>query len=102
MAQLPLQKTSDQDLSLIQTRWKSVLDPIIANPANNSLILANLTLASGANTINHMLGQKLQGWVVIGNDSSTTFYDSQAINQQPQLTLILNASGACVINLLVF
>lgn len=99
---LPTLKTEDQDLSLMQSKWKSILDPIISNPANNSLVLSNLTLISGDNTINHLLGRKLQGWIVIGNSAATTFYDKQSSNQQPQLTLALHTSGACVVSLLVF
>ena len=102
MAQLPLQHTSIQDLSLLETRWKALLDPMLANPANNSSILNAVTLKTGFNTINHLLGRALQGWIVIGNNASTTFYDNQANNPQPQSTLILHSSGVCKINLLVF
>lgn len=100
--QLPLVKANDPVLSQLETQWKAILDPLIANPANATSLLANIILVNGKNVINHKLGKKLQGWIVVGNNASTTFYDSQSSNQQQQLTLILNASGACTINLLVF
>lgn len=102
MPSLPLQQTDDHDVSLMQTKWKSIIDPLLANPISSSFVLPRLTLASGDNVINHFLGRKILGWIVVGNNAATTFYDKQASNQQPQLTLILNASGACTISLLVF
>lgn len=102
MPKLPIQLTDDLSLSLMQTKWASIINPFLGNPSNSALIIPNVALVTGSNTINHKLGQKLQGWVVIGNNASTTFYDSQASNQQPDLTLVLVASGACTVSLLVF
>lgn len=89
-------------LDMMQNKWAGEINPLLANPANNTSLLSNVTLISGDNTINHKLGRNLQGWIVIGNNAATTFYDKQATNPYPQLTLVLNASGACMINLLVF
>lgn len=99
---LPIQQTDDQNLMLMQNRWASIINPVLSQPINSGILLNQLVLSSGDNVINHKLGRKLQGWVVVGNDSTVTFYDNQASNQQPQLTLILNSSGSCLINLLVF
>lgn len=87
---------------LANTKWAATLNPLLANPINNGLILSNLKLTSGANTINHFLNRPLQGYFVVLNSASTTFYDSQATNQRPDLTLILNASGATTVSLYVF
>lgn len=86
----------------MQTGWKAQLDPLVVAPANQSLILTGLVLTSGSNTINHKLGQKLQGWVVVGQNASATFYDAQSANTTPALTLVLIASAAVTINLEVF
>ncbi len=102
MSLLPLQQTDNKDLSILQTKWKSILDPVLSNPLIAPVILPGVVLYSGTNVVNHRLGKKLTGWIVIGNSASTTFYDKQASNQQPQLTLVLNASGDCTVSLLVF
>lgn len=87
---------------LANPRWASILNPLLANPLVNGRILQDEEVASGRNIINHGLGRKLQGYIVTLNNANVTFYDSQATNQMPDLTLILNASGAATINLYVF
>jgi hypothetical protein len=84
------------------TKWSAQLNPLLASPLANAQILANVTLSSGANTINHKLGTKLQGYVVILNSANATFYDNQSTNPSPQSTLILVASAATTVSLLVF
>jgi len=99
---LPYFQTQDKDLSLLQTGWAAQINPVITNPANQTNILKNIVLASGDNTINHLLGRVLQGWFVVGQNASATFYDKQSSNAMPDKTLVLNASGAVTINLGVF
>jgi hypothetical protein len=96
---LPLETT----LPMLSTKWKSQLDPVLANPFMGGHLISNMVLTSGDNTINHGLGAKLQGWVVVGNTSGgITFFDKQANNPSPQLTLILNVSGNTTVSLWVF
>ena len=49
-----------------------------------------------------MLGRILQGWIIVRNNAAVTFYDLQTTNQQTSSTLVLHASGACIVNILVF
>lgn len=85
-----------------QTKWAATLNPIVSNPLVSGLILSDVKLTSGANVINHLLGRALQGYIVILNSAAVTYYDSQATNQKPELTLILNASGVATVSLYVF
>lgn len=85
-----------------RTKWSSQINPVIANPLTNGNLLTSIKVVSGKNTINHGLGRKLQGYIVVMNNAATTFYDSQSANQMPDLTLILNASGAATISIYVF
>jgi hypothetical protein len=87
---------------LSQTTWASALNPIIQNPANNSIILKNVVLTAGSNTINHKLGRPLQGWKPTRLRSAATLYDTQDANQTPQLTLVLVASAPVTVDLEVF
>lgn len=86
----------------MQTSWAADLDPLLANPISGARIINNQVLKAGLNTVNHGLGRKLQGWIIIGRNSTGTVYDSQSTNQMAQLTLLLNASAPITINLLVF
>lgn len=98
MASLPLQQPSSQQ----DSRWKSLLDPVIASPLLGGHLLQNITLASGVNTINHELGRSLQGYFVVLNSAPATFNDNQSTNTMPGLTLNLVASAPCVVSLWVF
>lgn len=99
---LPLITTKNQDLSLLQSKWKSILDPIAASPSANVSILKNVSLNTGLNTINHLLGRKLQGWRLVRLRASSTIFDQQDSNTMPELTLVLNASAPVVVDLEVF
>lgn len=98
MANLPKGLT----LSLMQTKWASILDPVISNPSSQSLILNGINLVSGANTINHKLGRDLVGWRIIRINAAATVYDTQASNPSPQTTLQLVSSAAATVSLEVF
>jgi hypothetical protein len=98
VANLPLtQPASTQDI-----RWKSLIDPILANPILAGQQLDNIPLVSGVNTVNHGLGRKLQGYFIVLNSAAATFYDNQSTNSSPTLTLILVASAATTVSLWVY
>ena len=99
---LPIFQTILKDLSLMQTKWASIINPILAAPIVNGLLLNNVSLVSGDNTINHRLGRKLQGWIVVGKNANANIYDKQSTNTMPELTLVLNSSGTLTVNLWVF
>ena len=99
---LPQFQSNDRNLQMLQNQWASQLDPVLINPLVNGRLIQGQVLTSGVNTINHKLGRKLVGWIVVRNNSNVTFYDSQDSNQMPELTLVLNASGATTVSLWVF
>lgn len=94
--------TQKLPLELMQTQWAQQLNPIIANPTVNNLILKNVSLTTGTNVINHKLGRNLQGWKPTRIRASATFYDQQDTNQTPQLTLVLISSADVIVDLEVF
>ena len=81
------------------TRWKSLIDPILKNPLNSVSILEDVSLKVGDNVINHRLGRKLRGWVLLDVNAATTIYRSAPLND---LTLTLNSSAVAIISLGVF
>lgn len=90
------------DISLMQTKWASILNVLLKNPSLKSSILKSVSLASGSNTINHQLGRALTGWRIVRQRASATIYDTQDSNSYPDLTLLLTASGAVVVDIEVF
>lgn len=86
----------------MQTQWAQTLDSVLKNPIIQSNILQSVSLVSGDNVINTLLGRKLQGWFLSRRRGSATIYDKQDSNQTPQLTLVLNSSAPVVVDLVVF
>lgn len=99
---LPIFQSDSEPMTLMQTSWAKYLRPFLENPFLQGRVLTGVVLTSGSNVVNHKLSRKLQGWVIVGQNASATFYDAQASNKSPQLTLVLIASGAVTINLYVF
>ena len=97
--QLPLFKTDITDLSLLQNKWKSLLDPVLANPLNGILILDSVLLSVGSNKIAHLLGQVQQGWLILDINGIATIYRSQPLNKD---YLYLTSSAAVTVSLGVF
>lgn len=93
--QLPL----IDDAKLAQTKWKSILDPLLAKPLNSGNLLTNINLVTGVNVINHRLGRLMQGWIVTDQNSNATFYRSSSLND---LTLTLTSSANSTVSILVF
>lgn len=85
-----------------QTKWASVLNPVISVPFNDGQTLQSVSLVSGTNIINHKLGRKLTGWIVVRLRGPATFYDSQESNPNQQQTLLLNSSANVVADIFVY
>lgn len=86
-------------LDLMQTKWKSLLDPLLANPLNSVNILENISLINGVNVINHLLGKMQQGWFLTDLQGAASIYRSAPFNSS---TLILTSSAAVTVNIGVF
>jgi hypothetical protein len=90
------------NVSQMLTRWRSILNPFISNQSLQSLILPNISLVAGSNTINTGLGRKLVGWRIVRINAVASIYDTQEQNTMPDLTLLLTSSAPCVVSLEVF
>lgn len=102
MASLPQFQSDDRTFQMMQNQWATTLNPIITRAQNNSLILKSISLQSGANSINHLLGRKLQGWKIVRQRAAASIYDDQDSNPTPNLTLALVSDADVVVDLEVF
>lgn len=87
---------------MVQTRWASILDPLTTNPLLQGIVLKQVQLTTGANVINHRLGRKLQGWLIVRLRAPASINDTQDGNTMPQLTLLLNSSADAVVDIYVY
>lgn len=96
---LPLIKGGDQTMQLLQTKWASELNPLLAKPLSNNSLLLGVKLINGVTVVDHLLGRQMQGWIISDIDSAATIFRSQPFNSK---TLTLTSNAACTINLVVF
>lgn len=68
MAQLP--QVPDATL----TKWKSQLDPILANRLLQGNFLQNLDIKAGPNQVSHLLQRQPMGWIICDQTADSTFY----------------------------
>ena len=99
---LPIFQTSSKDLSLLQTKWSGMLNPLLASPMAGGQLLQKVSLKAGSNTINHGLASTLQGWYLTRIRASATVYDTQDSNPIPSKTLLLTASAPAIVDIFVF
>jgi hypothetical protein len=95
---LPLRLPLEQ----LQVRWANVLNPLLASPLADAILLPPMKLVTGSNTINHLLGQAPSGWIPIFHNGWAQIYDTQSANPIPQSTLLLTVSANVTVSLLVF
>ncbi len=98
MNRLPQQLTYEQ----LQTRWASMINPVLSSPIVNGLQLDNIALLTGDNVINHRLGRKPQGYIVVRKNAQAGIFDTQDTNQMPQLTLNLTSDADVTVSLWIY
>lgn len=96
---LPIFQTKDKNFSLMQTSWKAALTPVLQNEINQGLLISNVPISAGVNTINHLLSRNQQGYIITDITAAATLFRSQPLNDK---TLTLTSSANCVISLWVF
>lgn len=90
-------------INSLQAAIEDSLAPMIAKIQNDSNIISNVSLKTGQiNIVNHRLDRKLLGWEIVRLRSEADIWDSQDQNASPNLTLLLNCSADCVVDILVF
>jgi hypothetical protein len=99
---LPTYQTKDVTLTLLQSNWATMLNPLLEMPLTQGQILEGVRLVNGANAIDHKLGRKLQGWWIVRLRASATVFDTQDSNPTPERNLRLTSSANVTVDLYVF
>lgn len=85
---------------LAQTKWSSTLNPVLALPILNGVLLTDIVLAANEPlAINHMLQRKQLGWMITDVTGNAVVWRTAAFNA---LTLTLEASANVTISIWVF
>lgn len=96
---LPVFHTNNKDLQLMQNSWTKELNPLLNIPQNQGIMLENIELQTGSNTINHLLGRKMQGWYILDQDALASIYRSKPLNAT---TLTLTSTGVTTLKIWIF
>ncbi len=83
----------------MQTKWKSEIDPVLANPLLAGLALKNQVLASGTTTFSHRLSRMQQGFIITDINAVANIYRAAPFTST---TLTLHSSGAVTVSLWVY
>lgn len=95
--------SNNTELARFENLVREALGPIIRSNVIDGVLLSGVALKSGqANPVNHGLGRVLQGWIIVGKSSSADIWDSQASNDLPSRTVLLNCSADVTVNLWCF
>lgn len=97
---LPYFQSENRNMSLLQTAWTKLLNPLLANPLMQGQLITNVALASGTTQVNHKLGRPPQGWFLVAPLGAATVY--QGTQNTPSLTLALVSSAAITTDIYVF
>lgn len=94
-------QTTDRLLNQIQDNIGKTTSDLIGVPLNNGILLQDVDLVSGNNTIYTTLPGALTGWIITRKSANVDIYDNQSTNTNTA-TLILNSSGSVTVDIFVF
>jgi hypothetical protein len=101
--QKPFAKTgieSFEDVERFQDVVENVLGGISASPIISGQLVADVYLDTAAKRVEHKLGRKPLGYIVVRQDASETIYEQTEVRKD--LFLNLAASGPVTVSLWVF
>ena len=97
--QLPLVNSEDQSFQLLQTKWKSILDPLLSKRILQGNLIGGIALTNADTPINHLLGRMPLGWFLADIDNNATVWRSGNYTVQ---TITLRSSSNVNVNIWVF
>ena len=92
----------DRIINQLQDNIVQKLNNVLGLPLLQGDFLDDVVLVSGDNTINHMLGRELLGWIITLQSAAASIYDKQSSNTTPETTLVLNSSAGATVSIYVF
>jgi len=98
-----LKKIAGDDISnRSQDNTDTVLRPIINSAIIDGVLLNDIELTYGANTIEHKLGRKLLGYIVVRKNNDAVISDAQDTNKLSSKNLILYSDTLVTVSLWCF
>jgi hypothetical protein len=91
-------KLTTVELQHFQDAVANVLVPVSKNPLIDGVLLENVVLTSGDNTISHTLSRQIRGWLIVDKQGAADIYRTGWSDK----FLNLHATANVTVNLWVF
>jgi hypothetical protein len=101
MQAIPKVLTQNRDVNQLQDNLGKAISDLNNVPFNSGILLQEIDLVVGDNTVYTTLPQVLTGWVITRQGAVSDIYDKQSTNTNPK-TLILNSSAIVTVDVFVF
>jgi hypothetical protein len=96
-------RTDSGNLDEVQENIEDVLTPFIRSQIIDGVLIRDISLSSGIdNKVNHKLGRKPTGWLLVRKRAQGDVWDLQDSNRTPSKTLVLRSSTNIVVDLWIF
>lgn len=69
-----------KELMLLQTRWSSMINPLLALPLLKGNTVREVALGTTPVAIDHRLGRVPQGWLIIDSNANEVVYRTAPFN----------------------
>ena len=95
--------TTNSDTDRLYQNVSQFANQFTTRPFLDGLLLKDLTLTAGSNNpVNHKLGRKLQGWVIVNKTAETDVWAPTSLQTRPDKTLVLSCTANVTISLYLF
>lgn len=90
--------SEDRELQQVQFNIEQAVAPFIKSPILNGRLETSINLTSGDNKIEHKLGRKIIGYIIVSQSASIDIYDNIPTSTDGEKYLTLNSSANAVIS----
>jgi hypothetical protein len=86
----------------MQSNVGQAVDTMLKSPLVEGRLIENVALTTAAINVEHKLGRKLQGYMVVQQNAGFIVFDAIVATTDTALYLPLKATGVCTVSLWVF
>jgi myo-inositol-hexaphosphate 3-phosphohydrolase len=94
--------SENREITLLQANVEAALTALISTGLLNGALLTDIELSSGANTVEHKLGRKIQGRLIVAQSAAADLSDNISSSDNLEQNFVLTSSAACTVSLWVF
>jgi hypothetical protein len=94
--------SGDRNISQLQSNVEQAVSDVIKAPILNGRLLEDVELTSAPTRIEHKLGRKPSGYIIVKRNADAQVYDSLASEESPALFLPLISSANVTVSIWIF